>query len=99
MKKKGCEEMTEKDLTDRVIEILGLTEYHYKTISGYVYDGIDYLKNAGVPDSVIHSKQSIGVLVQYVNDTWTLTQGQSKLSPFFNERVRQLSLCDGDEDV
>lgn len=90
--------MTEKDLTNRVIQILGLTEYHEKIIDGFVSDGIDYLKSAGVPDSVIFSKRSVGVLVQYVNDVWNLTQGQSKLSPFFKERVIQLSMT-GDEDV
>lgn len=90
--------MTEKDLTNRVIQILGLTEYHYSIINGFVADGIDYLKSAGVEDSVIYSKKSVGVLVQYVTDVWNLTQGQSKLSPFFKERVTQLALT-GDEDV
>lgn len=91
--------MTEKELTNRVIQILGLTEYHADIIGGFVADGIDYLKSAGVQDSVIFSNKSVGVLVQYVTDVWNLTQGQSKLSPFFKERVVQLALCGGDEDV
>lgn len=90
--------MTEKDLTNRVIKMLGLTEYHAEIIGGFVSDGINYLKSAGVKESVIYSNKSVGVLVQYVTDVWNLTQGQSKLSPFFKERVIQLAMV-GDEDV
>lgn len=90
--------MTSKELTNKVILILGLTEYHYDIINNFVLDGIDYLRSSGVPDSIIYSQKSIGCLVQYVTDVWNLTQGQSKLSNFFHERVAQLVLA-GEEDV
>lgn len=97
------EKMTENDLINRIIELQGLSEFHRNIVSGHVYDGIDYMKASGVPDSVIYSRKSIGVLNSYVTDVWNLTQGQCKLSPFLKERIIQLALEDdekaGDENV
>lgn len=91
--------MTSNDLTKRVMVVLGLTDYHYDIVNNFVLDGIDYLKSSGVKDDVIYSQKSVGVLVQYTTDVWNLTQGQSKLSPFFKERVIQLSMMGDEEDV
>lgn len=91
--------MTLNDLTDKVILILGLTEYHKDLVQNYIQDGIDYMRSSGVSDSVIYSQRSVGPLVMYVNDIWNYTQGQTKISSLFKERVIQLTLEGDDEDV
>lgn len=91
--------MTTNDLTNKVILILGLTDYHKPLIENYVLDAIDYMRSAGVDDSVIYSQRSVGAIVMYVNDSWNYTQGQTKVSSLFKERVNQLSLAGDDEDV
>ena len=91
--------MTLDNLTDKVILVMGLTEYHKELIKTYILDAMDYMRCSGVPDSVIYSQKSVGPIVMYVNDAWNYTQGQTKISELFEQKVIQLSLEGDDEDV
>ena len=91
--------MTINDLTNKVILVLGLTEYHKDLVQNYIQDAIDYMRSSGVSDSIIYSQRSVGPLVMYVNDIWNYTQGQTKISKLFEQRVIQLSYEGDDENV
>lgn len=89
--------MTIEDFTKKIIILLGLTDYNFELVKLHVEDGIDYMRSAGVCDEIIFSNRSIGVLTQYVTDTWSYDSGKVKLSPFLINRIIQLSKeCDGD---
>lgn len=60
------------------------------TISIYISEVTDYMHGAGVSTALINA--SVGVIARGVNDLWTNTSGNAKLSPAFKERVSQLAL-------
>lgn len=78
-------------LTD-VKSALGITgSYQDSTLNVYINDVKDYLKKAGVSDDVINSQASAGAIARGVADLWNYGSGDGKLSPYFYERVIQLS--------
>lgn len=71
---------------------LGITgDYQDSTLNVYINDVKDYLKKAGVSDDVINSQASAGAIARGVADLWNYGSGDGKLSPYFYERVIQLS--------
>ena len=81
---------------------LGITgEYQDATIQVYMDEVVEYLKDAGVPESVINSEASAGVISRGVTDLWSYGTNDGKLSDYFYQRVSQLALSDevGDADV
>lgn len=78
-------------LTD-VKSALGITgSYQDSTLNVYINDVKEYLKKAGVSDDVINSQASAGAIARGVADLWNYGSGDGKLSPYFYERVIQLS--------
>lgn len=84
--------MTEEEILKQVIKSLGLTEtYHKDIIKPYLQDVKFYLADAGIAPSVIKSSASVGVFIRGVSDLWNYGSGGASLSPYFKERVIQLS--------
>ena len=57
----------------------------------YIEEVNNYLRAAGVPEEIIGTKESAGVVARGVADLWNFGAGEGKLSPYFYERVIQLS--------
>ena len=71
---------------------LGITgEFHDVTLQPYIDEVNEYLRDAGVPSSVLGTKRTAGVVTRGVADLWNYGGGDGKLSPYFHERVIQLS--------
>ena len=64
----------------------------------YITDTKDYLRMAGVKQSVIDAESSAGVITRGVADLWNYGSGGTELSPYFKERAIQLALY-GDTNV
>jgi hypothetical protein len=56
------------------------------------------MKDAGVPESVINSNISAGVISRGVTDLWSYGTNDGKLSNYFYQRVSQLALSDEEVD-
>lgn len=68
---------------------LGITgDFMNDTISIYIDEVVDYMKNAGVSGANITA--SPGVVSRGVSDLWNNNSGAGKLSPYFYDRVAQL---------
>lgn len=65
----------------------------------HIEDVTDYLKNAGITQSVIDSNTSVGVILRGVTDLWNNGSGEGKLSPYFYDRASQLAIVGGGKDV
>lgn len=74
-------------LTD-VKKALGITgEYQDDTLTQYIDEVIDFLKDAGVTERNITS----GIVARGVSDLWNYGSGEGKLSQYFMQRASQLS--------
>lgn len=67
------------------------------TIQLFIEETQNYLLSAGVSKELIESKKCVGVIARGVSDLWNYGNGSTGLSPYFKERVIQLSL-EGKED-
>ena len=65
----------------------------------HITDVKSYMKNAGVPERVVDAEESVGAILRGVADLWNNGSGDVKFSPFFYDRVSQLALFGGGEDV
>ena len=75
---------------EKVKDALGITgEYQDATLKIYIDEVMEYMKSAGVPEDVINSNVSAGVIARGVTDLWT--NGSGKLSDYFYQRVCQLT--------
>lgn len=83
--------MADAAILTGVKNALGITgDFMDDTISVYIDEVTDYMSGAGVSETKINT--SVGVIARGVNDLWTNTSGNAKLSPAFKERVSQLAL-------
>lgn len=78
-------------MLNKVKTALGITgNYHDETISIYIDEVIDYMKSAGVFETLINT--SAGVVTRGVADLWNNSGGDGHLSSYFYDRVTQLAL-------
>jgi len=76
------------NLLDEVKKRLALTgEYHDSLLLGLAEDVKQYMLSAGVEQSVVDSKLSIGCIARGVQDLWT----KESFSDIFKQRVIQLT--------
>lgn len=86
--------MAEPTMLEQVKAALGITgNFTDTTINVYIADVVDYMRGAGVSQSVID--RSAGVVARGVSDLWDNDGGNVKYSPYFHERVSQLALRGG----
>ena len=77
---------------ESVKKALGITgEYQDATLTIYIDEVKAYMKDAGVPDEVINSSVSAGVIARGVTDLWNYNGGACMLSDYFYQRVSQLA--------
>lgn len=70
---------------------LGISgDFHNETLSIYIDEVLEYMKDAGVPDATLATSVINGCLVRGVSDLWNYGQGDATLSPYFHQRVIQL---------
>lgn len=78
---------TETMLTG-VKNALGITgNYQDDTITGYIDEVVEFLKDAGVETSNI----SVGIVARGVSDLWNYGASEGKLSEYFMHRAAQLA--------
>lgn len=83
--------MTNEELLIKVKQGIGMTgDYQDDTLLIYIDEVKDYMRNAGVPTSIINSNKSVGAIIRGVMDLWNYGSGDTSLSPYFKERVIQL---------
>ena len=89
------------DILTKVKSALGITgNYQDATVNIYIDEVKAYMKDAGVPESVINSDVSAGVISRGVTDLWSYGTNDGKLSNYFYQRVSQLALSEEvDADV
>lgn len=86
---------------DEVLKAAGFTEYHADIVRPYYNDGLEFIKDAGVPKAVAESDKAIGCLARYVLDTYNLNSNAVDLSPAFFRRLKQLQMrevCPDEEE-
>lgn len=94
--------MTEQELLAKVKIGLGITgDYQDEAVSFYIDEVKHFMRSAGVPQNVVDSSESVGVIMRGVADLWNYGSGSVKLSDYFVQRVIQLSLetAGGDDNV
>lgn len=80
--------MASQAMLTSVKKALGITgNYQDETISQYIDEVIDFLKEAGVKNAHI----TAGVVSRGVTDLWNYGAGEGKLSAYFMQRATQLS--------
>lgn len=84
--------MDEKDQLKRVKEALNITgDFQDSALLAYIQEIKEYLLDAGVSEERVNSSAVVGVLSRGVADLWNYGSGSGTLSPYFKERVIQLS--------
>lgn len=72
-----------------VKKALGITgDYLNDTLNFYIEEVTDFARNAGVKSEDI----SVGLVARGVSDLWNYGAGEGKLSEYFIQRCKQLSL-------
>lgn len=97
--------MTEDELLEKVKTGLGFSgDYHDEILKIHINTVKAYMRNAGVPQSVIDSGNgaSVGCILIGVNDIYNYSSGGVKFSPVFEYLVIQLATGnqkEGETDV
>lgn len=80
------------EVLERVKNALGITgTFQDDTLKEYIDEVKAFMLDAGVIEEVINSETSAGVIARGVSDLWNYGSGNSSLSPYFIQRVIQLS--------
>ena len=80
--------MTEVEILAEVKKSRGITgDYLDNKALGYIKEVLQYLIDAGVPESVAQASSSVGVIIRGVSDLWD----NNGLSDYFYQRVTQLA--------
>lgn len=89
--------MTNAELLAKLKSGLGITgTYQDDTLQVYIDEIKAYLASAGVKQSVIESEASVGCIIRGVADLWNYGSGNANLSPYFVQRMIQLSMKQGE---
>ena len=84
------------DMLTTVKNALNITgTYQDAALQTYIDEVNEYLRAAGVAESLINAKVSAGTVTRGVADLWNYGAGEGKLSPYFYERVIQLASMNG----
>jgi len=80
-------------MLEKVKTNLGITgTFQNGTINGYIEEVKQFLIDAGVDSKIVEDeKYSAGIIYRGVADLWNYGSGGASLSPYFMQRVIQLS--------
>ncbi len=65
-------------------------------LTPYIKEVKDFMFEAGVKKDVIESEKSVGIIAIGVSDLWNYQAGGVKWSPYFTQRVIQLTRVDAE---
>lgn len=83
--------MTNAEILTKVKSALGITgEYQDDTLMQYIDEVKAFMTSAGVSEEVMNSVSSVGCICRGVSDLWNYGNGNTKLSPYFIQRMLQL---------
>lgn len=89
--------MTNAELLAKLKSGLGITgTYQDDTLQVYIDEIKAYLASAGVNQSIIESEAAVGCIIRGVADLWNYGSGSANLSPYFVQRMIQLSMKQGE---
>ena len=92
--------MTEAELLEKVKTGLGISGDYQDDILKIHIDSVkNFMRSAGVAETVINSDASVGCILAGVNDLWNYGSGSVKLSEFTKQRIIQLSCEAVTDDV
>lgn len=92
--------MTDNELLTKIKSGLGITgTYQDETLQIYIAEVKQFLIDAGVALTIVESELSVGVIIRGVADLWNYGSGKSELSPYFIQRVKQLTYKAVSDDV
>lgn len=90
------------EVLEKVKNALGITGvFHDDTLIEYIEEVKAFMIDSGVSEEVVSSEISSGVIARGVSDLWNYGSGNSNLSPYFIQRVVQLSfkrISEGDKN-
>lgn len=89
--------MTNAELLTKIKSGLGITgTYQDDTLQVYIDEVKSFMESAGVNQSVIESEAAVGCIIRGVADMWNYGSGSANLSPYFVQRLIQLSIKQGE---
>ena len=89
--------MTNAELLTKIKSGLGITgTYQDDTLQVYIDEIKSFMESAGVNKSVIESEAAVGCIIRGVADMWNYGSGSANLSPYFVQRLIQLSIKQGE---
>lgn len=89
--------MTNAELMTKIKSGLGITgTYQDDTLQVYIDEVKSFMESAGVNQSVIESEAAVGCIIRGVADMWNYGSGSANLSPYFVQRLIQLSIKQGE---
>ena len=89
--------MTNEELLTKLKSGLGITgTYQDDTLQVYIDEVKSFMESAGVNQSVIESEAAVGCIIRGVADLWNYGSGSANLSPYFVQRMIQLSIKQGE---
>lgn len=92
--------MTNSEILAKIKTGLMITGSNFDDVlSLHIEDVKSYLRNSGVPETVISSNEAVGVILRGVSDLWNNGSGSVSFSPYFYDRVTQLVISGGGKDV
>ena len=87
--------MTEAELLKKVKIGLGISgDYQDELLQIHIDNAKNYMRDAGVLESVLNSNTSVGCILNGVVDSWNYSSGDLKYSEMFKQRVIQLATID-----
>lgn len=85
-------------MLEEVKKRLGITgPYQDDTIQGYIDDVKQFLLDGGINKDVVEASSTVGVIARGVADLWNYGSGGTSFSPYFLQRVIQLSSKDSSD--
>lgn len=83
--------MTDEELLSAVKSTLLISgTFHDAMLMLHIEEITDYLRSAGVPETVLKSKKIVGIVSRGVTDLWNFGAGNGVLSSYFYQRAAQL---------
>lgn len=78
-------------ILSQVKDALGITgDFQDDTLNIFIGEVMAYMIDAGVPEEIVGSDQSVGVISRGVIDLWRFGDGGGNFSSYFYQRVAQL---------
>ena len=90
--------MTDAELLTKVKAALLIGGNQYdEMVKIYMAEFTDFLRSAGVAETILQSEKIVGIVSRGVSDLWNYGAGTGSLSPYFMQRATQLAAETGAE--